>query len=184
MNFTCKIQFLIILIFLLKIWDFFFFLILLYICIEKLSFHFLSSGLSVWCWIRGAMLLWIIILLNLLIILFLHSLFFHLLVHFESFRIWIIEDTSHICFIVVAWIIKSISACCLNIVGILGCLNSTAIVSNLNFSWSSHFEVNRSLDSSWSSLRFFLLRIISKNRILCRCFCLCACLRFSFIQRR
>jgi hypothetical protein len=181
MNFTCKIQLSIILIFFLKIRDFFFFLVMLYISVEKLSFHFLSPQLSIRSWIRSFLLILIVGLLRLLIILFFHSLFFHLLVHFESFRIGIIEDTSHICFIVVTCVIKSISTWCLNIMWILGCLNSTAIVWNLNFSWSSHFEINWTLNSSMPPLWFFLLWIICKNRILCDCFCLCSWLRFAFI---
>lgn len=180
MYFTCKVHFSIILIFLLKVLNFFFFLILLYICIEKLSFHFLPSWLSIGCWIRSSLWYMVIVILVLLTILFFHSFFFHLLVHFESFRIWIIKDTSHIGF-VITWIIESVSSHPLNIMGILCSLYSTAVVCYKDFSWTSHFEINRTLNSSWSSLWFFLLRIICENGILSGCFWLCPSLGFAFI---
>ena len=184
MNFTCKVHFFVFLFFLLEIWCFLFFVNLFYICIEKLSFHFLSSLWTVWSWVRSALNSLVIILLSLLVILFSHFLLFHLLMDFEGFRIRIVKYTSHVCFVIITWIVKSVRSWSLNIVRVLCCLDSAAIICYLHFSWSCHFEIDRTLDASWSSLSSYFFWIISKNRILSDSLSFCSCLWFAFVEWR
>lgn len=67
---------------------------------------------------------------------------------------------------------------------VLCCLDSAAIICDLYFSWSCHFKIDWTLNTSWSSLSFYFFWTISKNRILSDSLGFCSWLRFSFIKWR